>query len=225
MPRPLPHRIIVFARAPEMGTVKTRLAADIGPGRALQVYRMLGERAIAAACAVRDATVEIHYTPATGRELVAGWLGKAVSGPLELHAQDHGSLGDRMSAAIGGALERGASAVAVIGTDCPGLDAGVIERAFAALNAADVALGPAEDGGYYLIAVRARHPVLFTGIPWSSCETLQCTLDAAKAARLGVALLDTLMDIDTGEDWRRWMAREADDRQQQAVPGTEYFST
>ena len=202
---PLPRRIVVFARAPEQGRVKTRLAADIGPKRALEVYRALGARTIAAACAVPDARVEIHFTPATGRGLVSDWLGEPVVERVELHVQEEGSLGDRMSAAMGGALARGAPAVAVIGTDCPGLDTGVIERAFAALHAANVALGPADDGGYDLIAARAHHPQLFTGIPWSSCETLQRTLAAARAAGLRVALLDTLMDVDTVEDWRRWI--------------------
>lgn len=212
---PLPRRIVVFARAPELGSVKTRLATDIGAERALQVYRMLGIRSVAAACSVPDARVEVHYTPVAGRDAVAAWLGDSVVARVELHAQEDGTLGDRMSAAIDHALARGAAAVAVIGTDCPGLDAAGITRAFEALGGADVALGPAEDGGYYLVAVRARHPHLFTGIPWSSCDTLRCTLDAARAAGLQVALLDPLMDIDTGEDWNRW-------RTTTAVPGTRY---
>ena len=198
------RHVVVFARAPELGAVKTRLASDIGHAHALQVYRILGARAIAAACAVPDARVEVHFTPSTGRALVVDWLRKIVAGPAELFTQVEGSLGDRMAAAIEGALARGAQAVAVIGTDCPALDAAVIDRALAAVEGADVALGPADDGGYYLVAVRAHHPALFTGIPWSSPDTLRCTLDAAQRAGLRVALLDTLMDVDTGEDLRRW---------------------
>jgi rSAM/selenodomain-associated transferase 1 len=202
----LRRRLVVFARAPEAGRVKTRLAAELGPDDALAIYRWLGARTLSHARAVRACELEVRYTPMGDRDAVAGWLGD----DLTLHPQADGDLGSRMQTAIVAALADGAPAVVVVGTDCPGLDADIVERAFDALGQADVVLGPALDGGYYLIAVRAVHDVLFDHIPWSSPETLARTLGAATAAGLRVALLETHGDIDTADDWRRWVARSAE---------------
>ncbi len=82
----------------------------------------------------------------------------------------------------------------------------MIARAFEELGHADVVFGPALDGGYYLIAMREAHAVLFERIPWSTPHTLGRTITAAKAAGLRVGLLDERADIDTAEDWQRWLA-------------------
>lgn len=199
------HHVIVFARAPELGKVKTRLAADVGAPAALGIYRMLGRRAVAAACSAGEAEVTVQFTPAGSDAVMAAWLAGAASDHVAFRVQEEGDLGARMSGAIRDAVHRGATAVAVIGTDCPSMDADVIARAFAALETVDVVLGPALDGGYYLIAARTPHEALFSGIPWSSCDTLRCTMEAADAAGLRVALLEPRMDVDTGEDWRQWL--------------------
>lgn len=201
------RRVIVFARAPERGRVKTRLAADVGDDAALAIYRSLGERTLAAARAVPACEIEVRYTPPEGGDAIAQWLGP----DLMMRPQTDSDLGSRMFSAIADALAEGVSAVVVIGTDCPAVNAQVIDRAFRELRDADVVLGPAFDGGYYLIAMRAAHAELFAGIPWSSPETLACTIAAAKSARLRVTLLDQRADIDTGEDWRRWVVAETGD--------------
>ncbi len=200
------RRVIVFARAPQLGCVKTRLAADVGAEAALALYRDLGERTVAAARAVRACELEVCYTPADRAEAIGRWLGA----DLLLSPQADGDLGDRMYAAISEALADGVAAAVVVGTDCPTLDAEVIEHAFAALETADVVLGPALDGGYYLIAVRATHPVLFEDIPWSSPETFARTIAVATEAGLRVTLLDERADIDTAEDLHRWLAGAAE---------------
>lgn len=200
-----PRRIVVFARAPLLGTVKTRLAADIGEVAALDVYRRLGAHAVSAALAVPDAGVVVQFTPADGAPSIRDWL-RPLGGELALRAQATGDLGHRMAGAIAEALDEGDGAVVVIGTDCPTMDARVIALAFERLADADVVIGPALDGGYYLIGTRALHPSLFHGIPWSSSDTLERTLVAAHAAGLRVALLDPRADVDSGADWRRWKA-------------------
>jgi len=205
------RRVIVFARAPELGCVKTRLAADLGAEAALEIYRELGRHTLAAVCAVRHASVVVQYTPADRRALVEAWLA-CDAGTITLRPQCDGDLGARMASAVGEAVREGADAVVVVGTDCPSLDADVIERAFRTLERGDVGFGPAADGGYYLVALRAPHAALFHDIPWSASDTLRRTLEAAAAARLRVSLLEERMDIDTADDWRRWQAmRDATD--------------
>ncbi|HEY5060567.1 MAG TPA: TIGR04282 family arsenosugar biosynthesis glycosyltransferase, partial [Gemmatimonadaceae bacterium] len=172
--------------------MKTRLAAAVGGERAAAIYRDLAEHTVNVARQVSDCGVVVCCDPAASLAAIAAWLGDG----LEYRAQLSGDLGMRMAGAMGDALARGAQSVALIGTDCPGLDAALIDAAFAAIDpragaaAADVALGPARDGGYYLIAARQVHSALFGGIPWSTSETLGATLSAAAVAGLGVSLLD-----------------------------------
>ena len=130
------------------------------------------------------------------------WLGPGVA----LRPQSGGDLGARMAAAIADAISGGAERVVVIGTDCPDVTPDVVAAAFTRLGAADVVLGPASDGGYYLIGMSRPHRVLFEGVPWSSATTLRATLARARAGGLSVALLDERRDIDTAEDWRAWLA-------------------
>lgn len=192
--------IVVFARAPQLGRVKTRLAATMGDARARSIYMELGEHAVKVALAAYPGAVVVHYTPADQADQLRAWLGAGV----ELREQCDGDLGCRMAAAIGETIAAGAGRVAVVGTDCPGLSAGAIHTAFAALDHADVAIGPTHDGGYYVIALRASQPALFANIPWSSSETLSATLRAAKDAGLCVTVLEPLLDIDTDDDWAAW---------------------
>ena len=117
-----------------------------------------------------------------------------------------------MSRALRSAFDEGASRVAVIGTDCPELDRGVIEAAMKLLDAHDVVFGPASDGGYFLVAIHGRAAgtalqALFTYIPWSSPTTLAASISRASSAGLSIAQLDTLPDIDTAEDWLAWQER------------------
>ena len=198
--------VIVFVRAPERGRVKTRLAAELGADEALGIYQSLAEHTLRVARQVANAHVIVCYTPAGAREAIAAWLGRDV----ELRAQRDGDLGARMAGAIEDALANGSGAVVVVGTDCPGLDSQVITRAFDELANADVVLGPAMDGGYYLLATQANHPALFTGIPWSSPDTLAATTSAAAFAGLRFALLEKRRDIDTAADWAAWCADSPD---------------
>lgn len=97
----------------------------------------------------------------------------------------------------------------VVGTDCPSLTAETVEQAFDALERAEVVIGPALDGGYYLIGMSSLQSSLFIDVPWSSADTRAITLERARAAGLRVSLLPVLRDIDTANDWRAWRADQA----------------
>jgi len=195
--RPGERCLLVFARAPVQGRVKTRLAAGIGEEAALEVYRALGRRVVDQVREGPWRTRILLDTP--GEEaLVAAWLD---GGGVEFGPQAEGDLGERMSRAMEWAWRSGAGPVCLIGTDAPDVDQPLVEEAFTALEeGADVVFGPAEDGGYYLVGLRAPAPGLFRGTPWSTDRVLSISLDRCREAQLEVILLRTLMDVDTEED-------------------------
>ena len=202
LPDPTTH-LLVFAREPVLGRVKTRLAADIGAEAALAVYReLLALTAAAVAAAQVPATVwlaEAPTPPASPHRPRPEWPGL----PWRVQpAAD--SLGARMAYAFGEALAAGATRVVVIGTDCPGLSAELLRQAFDALHTADLVVGPADDGGYYLLGLHKLQPSLFENKNWSTATVLPDTL--ADAARLGwrVAQLPTLHDVDSAADLATW---------------------
>jgi uncharacterized protein len=200
---PLPKRaLVVLARAPELGRVKTRLAREIGEAAALQAYRELGTAVLGAVGRLVDCDLMVAYTPADREGPVRAWLGPAPG----YEPQREGDLGARMLGAITGRFAAGAAKVLVIGTDCPDLDTELLETAFAQLDRADAVLGPAADGGYYLVGMKRPIPEMFHGIPWSTPTTLSATLARAAAAGLSVALLDERRDVDIASDWRAWRA-------------------
>ena len=203
-----PHRcaLIVFARALELGRVKTRLAAELGAAAALSAYRALAERVIAAVSTDVSYSVTVAFTPPESERAMREWLGEE----LALRPQSDGGLGTRMATAIADALSSGAERVALIGTDCPDITARIVEEAFERLAGSDVVLGPASDGGYYLIGMSRLHSSLFEGVPWSSPDTLRVTRERARGCGLSVALLDELRDVDTVADWRAWLASRGD---------------
>lgn len=194
--------IVVFARAPILGQVKTRLASETGQARALEIYRALTERVLAAVQRV-GAQVIVAYTPADAGSMMRAWLGTSVA----QEPQADGDLGTRMAAAFVTRMADGADRVVIVGTDCPTITRETITAALTALDDADVVFGPALDGGYYLIAARALHDALFRDVPWSSASTLDVSLARAREAGLRVTLLTLMRDIDTIEDWRAYGER------------------
>lgn len=187
--------VLVFVRAPERGRVKTRLAAGIGADAALSVYRRLAEHTVAEALGA-GAAVRAHVTPDGAAAQVAAWLGE---GPLYL-PQGEGDLGARMERAFAEAFAAGHGPVAIVGSDLPGLSADLLRRALALLEHHDAVVGPAADGGYYLLALRGACPALFRGVPWSTERVLPVTLERLREAGLGTAVLEELRDVDEAED-------------------------
>lgn len=176
--------LIVFARAPRLGTVKRRLARGIGPLAALRFYRAQLAGLIRRLGPDRRWRLELAVTPDRAR-----WPAGA-----PMRGQAGGDLGARMARA----LARHRRAV-LIGSDIPGIAPADIAAAFRALGRADAVFGPAMDGGYWLVGLGPRRPERpFAGVRWSTATTLAETL--ANFRRHRVARLRTLRDIDTAED-------------------------
>jgi uncharacterized protein len=189
--------ILVFVRAPELGRVKTRLAAGIGAERALAAYRFLGRSAVHAALAVGEGVeVRVLFTPPASRALVRHWLGP---GPV-LVPQADGDLGARLGAAFDQAFSGGHSPVLVIGSDIPDVDPPLIRRALAALGSAEAVIGPAADGGYYLLGLRSPTDSVFDRIEWSTDRVFSQTLERLAAQGVTPATLPVLRDVDTAAD-------------------------
>lgn len=191
----VPRTLVVFARAPVRGRVKTRLAAGIGSRRALEIYRELGRRVVDQVRGGPWRTVICHDPPGSTGQMTA-WLG---SRGVEFAPQSPGNLGERMEHAMAWALAPGGRAC-IIGTDAPEVDASVVEAAFRALDQADVVYGPALDGGYYLVALSSPASFLFEDIPWGTGEVLARSLERAREGGLRPHLLHPLQDIDTAAD-------------------------
>lgn len=196
MTRPEHRRtLIIFAKDPRPGQVKTRLAASIGSARAAEWYRRTAREIIDELRGGPWLTM-IRFCPDAAGKAIRSWLG---SDRLSFGPQGPGDLGDRMRRAVRSALAEGSEGhrVCVIGTDAPDVDGAVVEDAFALLEKdRDVVLGPAADGGYYLIGVDEDRPALFRDMPWSTAEVLQTTRDRIRTAGLEWAELPTLADVD-----------------------------
>ena len=193
------HRLIIFLKAPRAGLVKTRLAAAMGPAGALQAYERLVETLLESLATLER--VELRFTPDDAAGEVSRWLRDGGNA----RAQGPGDLGERLCRAFRDAFESGARRVVVIGSDCPELTPADVEAAWVALKTHDVVLGPAADGGYWLVGLRALHEPVFRGIHWSTSSVLAETLAICKQRGLSVHRLRQLSDVDTVEDWERFL--------------------
>lgn len=192
--------VIVFARSPSSGRVKTRLAARIGPWRAARLHLRLLRRALATACASGADAVELHGTP---RERSPHFAALQRELPVTLRPQRGADLGERMHRALARSL-RHHRAVVLIGSDCPELEASDLRRAAKLLRGAcDVVLAPAEDGGYALIGARRLRHALFAGVPWGTERVYGETCQRIERAGLRWRALRTVRDVDRPEDLER----------------------
>jgi uncharacterized protein len=191
--RPL---LLLFVRAPRSGEVKRRLAAGVGEARALAVYQRLAGIAAAAARAAAPALdVRLLFTPDDAEAEMRAWLGEG-----DWHAQGWGDLGERLERAFASAFAEGYGPVLAVGSDLPELDAGDLSAALDALAGAEAVVGPAEDGGYWLIGLRGERSLPFRGIDWSTPAVLPQTLARLRADGVEPALLRTQRDVDTVDD-------------------------
>ena len=190
------ERLVVFVRAPRPGAVKTRLAETLGATAACDAYRVLVETLLNELSEV--ANLELRFTPDDASAEIKPWLRKS----WQMRPQGQGSLGRRLQTAFAETLSRGAQRVAIIGSDCPSVTSRDIEAAWSALETNDVVIGPARDGGYWLIGLCQPQPTLFDGIAWSTETVLRETLQRAEAVGLRVKFLRELSDVDTEADWR-----------------------
>jgi uncharacterized protein len=195
-------QLIVFVKAPRAGEVKTRLAQSIGAEQACAAYREMVETVLRRIETIKG--VEVRFTPDDASAEVTPW----VRGDWKVAAQGAGDLGERLERAINDAFSAGAKQVAVIGSDCVELNAPDIRACFRELETHDVVVGPATDGGYWIIGLKAARPELFQGIAWSTDQVLAQTLSRAKESGLRIQLFRILPDIDTVEDWERFKGGE-----------------
>jgi hypothetical protein len=194
--------LIIFTRYPEPGKTKTRLIPVLGAEGAATLQRQMTEQKLAQVRELQAAypvSVEVHFTGGN-EQLMQSWLGSS----LIYQRQSEGDIGCRMASAFQASFEAGMNNVVLIGIDCPDLNAQLMAEAFQALHQHDLVLGPAVDGGYYLIGLRRLIPELFTGIRWSTAEVLPETLRIAHRLELAVAKLRLLSDVDRPEDLSVW---------------------
>jgi len=193
-------RLILFTRYPEAGQVKTRLIPALGADGAARLHRCLTEHCLAKLCGRPPFTEPVVFFTGGDRQKMRAWL----SGPL-LIRQNGNSLGQRIIHALDTCRRRGDGSLLLIGSDCPDLDRDLLQEALCHLENADLSLGPALDGGFYLLGISRRFPPgrlhrLLKGIPWGGDQVLSLILERASAAAVRTALLKPLRDIDTPED-------------------------
>lgn len=192
------ERLIIFTRYPEPGKTKTRLIPALGAQGAAALQRQMTEHTLLQVRELQSfypLSVEVRFAGGD-LSLMQNWLGS----DLIYQPQGEGDLGSRMARSLSCAFQEGLDRAAIIGTDCPGLNAHSIADAFNQLHSHDLVLGPAIDGGYYLISLRCFIKELFSSIDWGTAQVLQQTVDIAKRLDLSVAYLPRLADVDRPED-------------------------
>ncbi len=189
------NHLVVFAKAPRLGTVKSRLAADVGWVEATRFYRNTAYRVVRALARDPRWTCRLALAPDTAVSEPWLWPHRVIRLP-----QGPGDLGDRMGRMFEVAPP---GPVVIVGTDIPALSPAHVATAFRALGRYDVVAGPAEDGGYWLIGARRRPAMidLFRNVRWSTPHALADTLANVPGNRR-VKLLDTLADVDDGAGLR-----------------------
>ncbi len=186
--------LVIFTKNPEVGKVKTRLAATLGNEAALSVYEHLLSHT---ASITNYLSVDkfVFYSSHFLEEDI--WDNKH----FFKQVQAGSDLGEKMKNAFDATFQNGYDKIVIIGTDCPDLNAGIIMNAFAYLNSHDVVIGPAEDGGYYLLGMKTRHSEIFQNISWSSDKVLKQTIAICEVLKLSYHLLPELSDIDNEDDF------------------------
>jgi rSAM/selenodomain-associated transferase 1 len=197
------RHLIVYAKRPLPGYAKTRLGKGIGMEDAAGLYaRLLYQYLVGLVGAELEKTV-VELSVASSEDVP---FFAAAFPELVVQPQIDGDLGQRMAASFARAFERGAASVVLTGSDIPGLDSTLVRAAFDALETAPIVLGPAADGGYYLIGTRVPNVPLFEGIAWSTERVLEQTTALARVQGLEVAYLPQLYDVDTIVEYERWRA-------------------
>ncbi|MBL4820630.1 MAG: TIGR04282 family arsenosugar biosynthesis glycosyltransferase [Gammaproteobacteria bacterium] len=188
-------RILVFAKAPLEGQVKTRLVPELGTSRALDLHCAMVAYQIRRVIEGNIAPMELWVSSNPSHAFFQSLCEKA-----HIYEQRGNDLGQRMLHAVKSALQRGDS-VLLVGTDCPSVDQQYLEQAMGLLQqGVDVILGPAEDGGYVLIGMNQTHPELFRDISWGSDQVMASTVERIISAGLSYKSLETRWDVDRPED-------------------------
>ena len=204
------QHLIVFTRYPEPGVTKTRLIPKLGERGAAALQRRMTQHVLDH---VREfasqmdgaLSVEVRFDGGDARRMAA-----AFGDECRYIQQGDGDLGERMWRAFRDAERDGKARTVIIGSDCPAITPHVLRDAFDQLERDDLVLGPASDGGYYLIGLRQPEQELFKGIAWGTSSVYEQTLAIAHAESLSTKLLPELSDVDRPEDLREWDRLVAD---------------
>jgi len=198
MPSPLFHRrVLLFIRAPEQGRVKTRLEKKLGAATVLALYRCFVEDIIETISA-GGYELMVFFSPPDKASVVREWLGETIP----IRPQTGRTLGEKMRNAFSYVFAADVDQAILMGSDFPDLDPGIIAEAFAFLQKKEAVIGPAEDGGYYLIGFRkdAFDGGVFSGIDWGTATVFRETMQRFRDANLGSHVLPSWRDIDTPDD-------------------------
>lgn len=199
---PLKQALIIFARNPVRGKVKTRLAATMGDNKALSIYQSLLEH-----------TVQItQQLPCDRYVFYADGISKNDVWPDHLYLkknQEGNDLGQRMLHAFDTLFQLGYQKIIIIGTDCFELSSSILLDAFTALDEKEVVIGPSEDGGYYLLGMRQFFPFLFQEKAWSTDSVCSSTIQQLEIQKISYDLLSILNDIDTEDDWKQYLHQQS----------------
>ncbi|SEA24299.1 hypothetical protein SAMN05660420_01569 [Desulfuromusa kysingii] len=199
MPLNTSSALLIFSKYPVLGKAKTRLIPALGAEGAAQLHRRLAEHTLKTArttCAERcNCNLTVHYTGARLKDF-RSWLGS----DLEYKVQPDGDLGARMQAAFKTSFDHHHNYVIGLGTDVPGLTPELIQHAYTCLGDYDIVIGPALDGGYYLLGMKSPRPELFAHIDWGTDQVYRQTREICTRLELSVYELPHLSDIDLPED-------------------------
>ncbi len=199
-------RLLIFTRYATPGCTKTRLIPFLGESGAAELQRRMTRQMLDVArrwCREARRSVDVWVTDGKAAE-----MSLECDAPFRYVDQQGGDLGERLTDAFRVAFGEGVDRVVCIGADCPQIDPALLEQAFAALDDVDVVVGPAADGGYYLLGTRVECPGLFEGIDWGTDRVLQQTADRIEEAGLTHRSLRRLRDVDRYEDLAAWQRRD-----------------
>lgn len=185
--------LLIFVKNPEKGKVKTRLAETMGPEKALKIYQKL-LRITHKITKPLECDCQVWYSSFIDKNDI--WE----QSKYEKRLQSGKNLGERMKKAFRQDFEDGYEKAIIIGSDCAELTSEIIKKAFRSLDNKEVVIGPARDGGYYLLGMSSFYPELFDGIKWSTPTVCEKTIDKVENLGLSLQLMPTLNDIDTEQD-------------------------
>ena len=194
--------LIIFARYPLKGKVKTRLAEDTGEDFAFNFYKLCSENILREIGKLYSFDKYLFYADEADGKRILDWAGTN----FFYFAQSSSDLGKRMLSAFETVFNRGNNSAIIIGTDVPDLNNLIIKEAEIQLQKNDLVIGPAFDGGYYLLGMKKPYKELFYNIEWGMGSVFQSTINNAKELNLKTHLVDKLYDIDTINDLRLWLS-------------------
>jgi uncharacterized protein len=198
--------LIIFAKLPRVGEVKTRLGASIGMQKAAEVYADLARHVfdIATELAALETRVYLMYAPGVQEADIVRWVER----DFIFREQRGETLGDRMRDAFELVFQEGAKESVIIGTDIPDLSVRVIQEAFSHLATHEVVIGPSADGGYYLLGLSVPDRDIFDAIPWSTDAVLRDTVTKLQHLGRSYAMLEVLTDVDHVAEYEAYLARK-----------------